>query len=82
MYRGLQEECLSLRRNRIYLIKTRESFENVPSSAVDSEEEEEVIIPEPQDINFEAGQCATDDKTRVPTETPAPVLKRGGRVGK
>ena len=54
-----------LKRNRIHLRETRETFENVPSSAVDSEEEEEVIIPEPQEMNFEAGQYVADDKTEV-----------------
>ena len=73
---------MPLRRNRIYLGETRETFENVPSSAVDSEEEEEVIIPEPQEMNFEAGQCVADDKTEVPTETHVPVLRRGGRERK
>ena len=71
-----------LKRNRIHLRETRETFENVPSSAVDSEEEEEVIIPEPQEMNFEAGQCVADDKTEVPTETHVPVLRRGRRERK
>ena len=44
-----------LKRNRIHLRETRETFENVPSSVVDSEEEEEVIILGSQEMNFEAG---------------------------
>ena len=69
-----------LRRNRIHLRETWETFKNVPSPAVDSEEEEEVINPEPQEMNFEAGQCVADDKGEIPTEIP--VLRRSGRVQK
>ena len=55
---------MTLRRNSIHLHlrETQETFENIPSSAVDSEEEEEVINPEPQEMNIEAGQCVSDDK--------------------
>ena len=49
-------ERVPLRRNHIHLIETQETFDNVPNSAVDSEEEEEVIIPKPQEMNFEAGK--------------------------
>ena len=71
-----------LRRNRIPLRETPETLKNIPSSAVDIEEEEEVTNPEPQEMNIEAGQCVADDKSEVPTETPVPVLRRGGRVRK
>ena len=70
-----------LRRNRIHLRPTMETFENVPRGMVDDEEDEEVMFPSPAETNIAVPAAPVEVPVPAPVPTPVqPGLRRGGRL--
>ena len=66
-----------LRRNRVHLRPTMETFENVPQRMVDDEEDEETMVPPSEETNSAV--------PTAPTEAPVPASvepgpRRSGRL--
>ena len=65
-----------LRRNRVHIRPTMETFENVPHGTVYNEEEEEVMVQSPEEMNSTAPATPMDAPAPVLVE---PALRRSGR---
>ena len=66
-----------LRRNRIHLRPTIETFGNLPRGMVDDEEEEEMMVPSPEETNTAAPAAPREAPVPAPVE---PGLRRSGRL--